>query len=89
MSTNFSPDKPFQTYSQQINLLKIRNLTINDDEFAKHFLKVYSYYDLINGNVDSLLISHHPDKFKDNVTFENLVQIKFIEERLKSLFLSW
>lgn len=88
MSTNFSPDKPFKTYSQQIELLKNRNLTINDAEFAEHFLKVYSYYDLINGNVDSLLISHHPDKFKDNVTFENLVQIKFIEERLKSLFLS-
>ncbi|MFC6253029.1 Abi family protein [Secundilactobacillus hailunensis] len=84
----FSPDKPFRTYDEQIDLLIARGLIIQDRGFAKHSLQTYSYYDLVNGNVEPLLISEHPDHFKDGITFEILIQIRIIEDFLKPVFLS-
>lgn len=83
----FLPDKPFKTYSQQIEILKKRNLTIDDTEYAEHLLKTYSYYDLVNGNLDRLMVHRHPDKFQDGISIQDLVKIRITEDRIKSIFL--
>lgn len=86
----FIPDKPFLDYLQMIDLLRSRNLIIHEHqfEFVIHSLKTYSYYDLINSNVENLLISKDSNTFKDNIEFTQLVKIKNIEDRLKSVFLA-
>lgn len=86
----FIPDKPFLEYPEMIELLRSRNLRVDEEdyEFAVHSLKTFSYYDLINGNVDKLLINRNPDFFKDGVTFRQLVRIKLLENQLKSIFLT-
>ncbi|GHP12700.1 hypothetical protein YK48G_01250 [Lentilactobacillus fungorum] len=83
----FLPDKPFKTYSQQIEILKKRNLIIDDTEYAEHLLKTYSYYDLVNGNLDKLMVHRHPDKFQDGISIQDLVKIRVTEDRIKSIFL--
>lgn len=86
-SSSLLPDKPFKTYSQQIEILKKRNLIIDNTEYAKHLLKTYSYYDLVNGNLDELMVHRHPDKFQDGISIQDLVKIRVIEDRIKSIFL--
>lgn len=85
----FNPDKPFKKYCQQIKILKKRNLTITkkDEKYAEHVLKTYSYYDLVNGNLDKLMTHRHPDRFQDNISIRDLVEIRVIEDRIKSIFL--
>lgn len=83
----FIPDKPFKSYKQQIGILQSRGLFIDDASFAKHMLRTYSYYDLINGNLDELMVSRHPDRFVKNTSLADLVQIRFMEDRIKAIFL--
>lgn len=83
----FTPDKPFKTYEQQIEILQERGLLIDDFQFAKHMLQTYSYYDLVNGNLDELMTSRHPDKFIDGTSMNLLVLIKILEDRTKNIFL--
>lgn len=87
MLNNFIPDKPFRTYEEQLRLLESRGLIIEDKDLAIHFLQTYSYYDLVNGNLDALMLTRHPDKFIANINFADLVQIRIIEDRLKNIFL--
>lgn len=86
----FIPDKKFLNYLEMIELLRSRNLIIRDDEidFVIHSLKTYSYYDLVNSNVENLLISKETNIFKENIEFRQLVKIKNIEDRLRITFLS-
>lgn len=86
--TTFIPDKPFKNYQQQIQILINRGLFIGDEAFARHALRIYSYYDLVNGNLDKLMISRHPDRFVDGTSLADLVQIRFMEDRIKSIFLT-
>lgn len=86
-SATFKADKPFKSYDEQIQLLKSRGLIIQNNQFARHMLQTYSYYDLINGNLDQLMLHRHPDLFKSGTTFEDLVQIRYTEDRIKSIFL--
>ncbi|EPH95390.1 Abi-like protein [Enterococcus faecalis 06-MB-DW-09] len=88
--SRFQPDKPFLDYPELIGLLKSRNLIItdNDTQFAIHALQTYSYYDLVNGNVERFLQSNRQDEFADGITIQLLVRVKLTEERLRSTFLS-
>lgn len=88
--TDFIPDKPFATYEEQIKILESRNLIIspNEKSFVVHSLQIYSYYDLINGNVEKLLEHRHPDRFRNGVTFQQIVLIRVIEDRIKSVCLT-
>lgn len=42
-------NKPFKRYDEQVEILKLRNLTIADEEKAISILSKVNYYNLING----------------------------------------
>ncbi|MBP3886362.1 MAG: Abi family protein [Cellulosilyticum sp.] len=78
--------KPFQSIDDQINLLKKRNLTINDDEIdkARSFLLNNNYY-RISGYTLTLRSN---DKFYDNATLDNVIQIYNCDKRMRHIILS-
>ncbi|MBZ2200792.1 MAG: Abi family protein [Lentilactobacillus hilgardii] len=84
---NLKIDKPFKSYDEQLDILESRGLFVPDRAMAIHALNTYSYYDIVNGNLDQLLLRRHPDFFKSEVSFNDLIQIRFLEDELKALFL--
>ena len=44
MEDNFNFDKPYKTSTQLIEILKSRNLVINNDSLAIDLLSSYGYY---------------------------------------------
>lgn len=66
------PQKPFKTYNELINLLKTRNVYIEDEDYAKRYLSEYSYYGLING-YKSLYVVDENDKFVNPIPFKEFV----------------
>lgn len=82
------PDKPFKSYDEQIEILRSRNLIINNIEFAKRALSNYSYYELVNGIGSNFLESHHPNIFKKGTTIEEILIVQIINDKLRSLILS-
>lgn len=85
-------DKPFKTYNEQITHLKNDyGLSIVDVDFAKYILSTFSYYDIINGyqecmmingkfregiNIDYLFFFHLFDKGFQNIIFKNSLVIE-------------
>ena len=61
--------KEFKTYEEQIELLKIRGLKFENEEFALNKLQEDNYYSIINGYKDLFLDKEDSNKFKNNVTF--------------------
>lgn len=41
--------REYKTFEQQIEILKNRNLIINDETMAKEILTIHNYYNVING----------------------------------------
>lgn len=61
-------DKIFKTIEEQIEILKNRNLIIDDDK-AKEIFKDNNYYYLINGYKDLFITCIDGiEKYKDEVT---------------------
>lgn len=91
-------DKPFRSYEEQISYLqKEHHLIINDDKFAKQALQTISYYDIVNGYKECMMVGEY---FKPNITIEFLYmfylfdkgfqdilfrQIMFIENYFKTI----
>lgn len=75
-------DKPFKTLDQQIELLKSRNLIINDEDYAKTILITTSYYTLIN-SYKSIFCEN--DIFKDGIQFNDLVIYNHFEYDVQML----
>ena len=95
---NLAYDKPFKTYQQQIiHLVDDYGLIISDTDFAEHALKTMSYYDLINGYQDVMMMNgrYLPDIsieflytfYLFDKGFQNIIfaRIMFIENYFKSL----
>lgn len=80
--------KSFITYEQQIQLLKSKNLTIDDENEAKRQLMKVGYFSLIGGY-------KHPfknpttKKYRDNVSFTDIASLYRFDVELRSLFLKW
>lgn len=63
-------DKPFKTYDEQINHLKDDyGLSITDTDFAKYVLSTFSYYDIINGYQECMMIN---GKFRQGLSIDYL-----------------
>lgn len=76
-------DKPFKTLDEQIDFLKKEyNLIILDDNFAKKALSTLSYYDLINGYKECMMVS---DKFKKNVSLEYLYAFHLFDKVFQNI----
>lgn len=74
--------KPFKTYDEQIEILKSRNLIIEDELSAKRFLEKENYYNVINGYKDAFLIDGS-DNFVENTKFEYLSTLYLFDKELR------
>ncbi|MBN2782353.1 MAG: Abi family protein [Campylobacterales bacterium] len=74
--------KPHFTYQQQIELLKERNLVINDEPFALEKLKLISYYRL---SAYFLPFYSSKNRFIDNITFEDIIELYHFDKELRIL----
>lgn len=78
-------DKSFKTIDEQLNILINRGLKIEDESMAKKFLLDNNYY-RISGY--SLTLRKH-DKFYQNATFQNIVDIYNFDHELRHILLKY
>lgn len=81
--------KVFYTYQQQLDKLeKEKDLIIQDRNYAESKLKEISYYSLIGGYKQPF--KHLPSgKYLRGVTFEEIVNLYYFDEEMRSLFLKY
>jgi len=81
--------KPFLSFDDQINhLIDIKNLTISDREYAKKMLQHIGYFSLIGG-YKTPFKNPTTNKYKDGITFEDIVSLYKFDENLRELFLKY
>lgn len=88
-STTIAFDKPFKNYDEQIEILKSRNITIDNPEFAKQVLSSLSYYTIINGYKNTFLSLSGSEKFAEGTTFNDLYTLHIIDTNLNSIILKY
>lgn len=81
-------DKPFLTIDQQIDLLKSRNLLIQNEQETKRSLLSYGYYEIINGYKDPFLKDDDKECFKDGITFEHIFNLFNFDRNLRTWTMS-
>lgn len=86
---SFLYDKPFKTYSEQIELIQNKNVIISDLDFAQNALCNISYYTLINGYKQSVLCNADTDQFIDGTTFEMLYTIHILDNSFNSMIFKY
>lgn len=77
--------KEFKSIDEQIELLQSRGLIIDDKKAAKNFLLNNNYY-RISGY--SLTLRSN-DKFHDNVTFQNIIDIYNFDRELRTILFNY
>ena len=73
--------KPFLTYLQQLQKLKDKNLTIEDDAAATITLHHYGYFALISGYKD-LFKNPTTKDYRDGTTLDDIVALYRFDEQL-------
>ncbi|WP_438297384.1 Abi family protein [Sporosarcina sp. FA15] len=82
-------EKPFKAIEEQIEILRGRNLIIDDFGFAKKMLSRETYYNLINGYKDIFLCPNSKEeKFQDEIHFEHIVNLYLFDKSLRIHILS-
>ena len=77
--------KPFSDINKQLSILKSRNLTISNDNFARNSLMRYGYYEIVNGYKTFLLnSSSETDQYKDGATFKQLINLYDLDKEIRS-----
>lgn len=79
------PNKDFKTIDEQLEILRTRGLTINDDQKAKEFLLYNNYY-RISGY--SLTLRKN-DVFAKSASFQNIVDIYNFDHELRHIILAY
>lgn len=77
-------EKPFKSINEQISFLRDRGLVIQDEILAKRFLGNISYYHLA---VYMKPFQNHDDSFKDNINFEDIINLYVFDKKLRFLLL--
>ncbi|MEA3354121.1 MAG: Abi family protein [Campylobacterota bacterium] len=85
-SNKQSYTKPFLNIEAQITKLKSRGMTFEDEEKAKRYLENINYYRL-SGYWLIFEKVHDTHQFKDNTTFEKVIDIYTFDRELRLLFL--
>lgn len=80
--------KPFLTYDQQIQTLKDKQLTIQDDTAAKDALRQIGYFSLITG-YKSLFKDKTTHYYRNGSTFEEILLLYRFDEDLRELTLRY
>lgn len=78
-------DKPFKTYTEQIEVIKRKNVSVKNSAFAESILSTISYHTLMNGYKNSLLNEKNSERFIDGIDFETLYTIHLLDTNLNSL----
>ncbi len=77
--------KPFKTYDEQVEILQHKGLTISDPAAARNHLMSLNYYRLSGYS----LTLRKNDKFHDNVSFDDIMQIYQFDKELKLIVLKY
>jgi abortive infection bacteriophage resistance protein len=78
----------FKTYEEQLELLKSRNIVIENEEWAKNILITNNYYNLINAYKDIFLIKgHSPDIYIQGTTFDEIYALHQFDKELLHILL--
>lgn len=77
-------EKTYLTINELIEYMKNKGIIINNEEETKEILKQHNYY-VIMGYKNLFM---KDNKYKDNVTFENIYSLYKFDKQLKILFLS-
>lgn len=78
-------DKEYKTINEQLNILKSRGLTIDDESKAADFLTRNNYY-RISGY--SLTLRNH-DIFYKTATFQNIIDVYYFDHELRHILLKY
>lgn len=76
-------EKQFRTLDEQIEILRSKNLIINNEEYAKEILLRENYF-FING-YRHLLLSSNNKNFKTGTTFEELYSIFLFDRTFRNI----
>lgn len=76
-------DKEFKLIKDQINILKNRNVIINDETKAKRFLLFHNYFDVINAFENLFLDKNCIKKQYIKMHFEDFVECYQFDNKLK------
>lgn len=81
----------YKTIEEQIEILKSRNLTINDEENAKEILSIHNYYNVINGYKDLFCKTSdkNEEKFIDGTTFDEIYSLYCFDRALRSIIFNY
>lgn len=79
-------DKPYKTLEERIDILKNRNLIINDIDFGIQALRTMGYYDLINGYKPFFAPD---DNFKNRLNIEFLFFFRLYDISLQNIFIKY
>lgn len=86
--SEFVADKPFKTYKEQMEILRKRNVLIDNEEFAKSKLSEISYYDLING-YKYLYESDDNDVFLYPISFYDFYHLYTFDTNLNNIIFKY
>lgn len=82
------PAKPFLNYEQQVENLKNKGVIISNKRAAIHSLRRNSYFSLIYG-YKHFFKDKATDRYKQGVTFEDIMDLYHFDEELRILFLQY
>lgn len=82
-------NKPFKTYREQLDILRSRNLIIENEERAIDILRRVNYYNLINGYKKIFLEKSNSnlETYKENCTLEEIYSLYKFDRDLKNILL--
>ena len=78
-------DKPFLTYEQQIQKLKDKGLTINNDDDAIELLKKHSYFALISGY--KIPFKTKKGTYKPHTSLADIYSLYLFDDTLRTIIL--
>lgn len=81
--------KEFKTIDEQIELLKSRGLTFENEKFAKNMLLQNNYYNIINGYKELFIKPNTKDIFLKGTTFEEIFALYKFDKSLKDIYLEY
>ncbi len=80
-------NKPALSISQQINLLRSRNLNISDEDKAKHYLQFIGYYRLSGYTRFFYLKNNSNSVFKEGSNFDAILDLYIFDRELRLLIM--